>query len=62
MTNSTVIIDSEKYGMRTEFATIEDAQRAIRDCGPGFESTTLELMGVDAVYDQDGDCVGRLDY
>jgi hypothetical protein len=62
MTESRVIIDSEKYGERTEFATIEEAQQAIRDCGPEYAETVLEIMGGDAVYDQDRDCVGRLDY
>ena len=62
MTDSKIIIDSEKYGEKTEFATIEDAQQSIRDCGPEFAETALEIMGGDAVYDQDGDCVGRMEY
>ena len=57
-----VIIDHDKYGERTEFSSLEEAQSSIRDCGPEFAETVLEVMGGDAVYDQDADCVGRLDY
>ena len=62
MYDSKAIIDHEKYGQRAEFSTIEEAQAAIRDCGPEFAATVLEIQGGDAIYDQDADCVGRLEY
>ena len=62
MTDSRVSIVSDRYGERQEFSTLDEAQQAIRECGPEFEETVLEIMGGDAVYDQDGDCIGRLEY
>ena len=56
---SRVIINHERYGDKTVFATIEDAEAAIRDCGPEFESVSLALFG-DAIYDDRQECVGCL--
>lgn len=55
----TIRIDHEKYGAKTDFGSIEDAEAAIHACGEGFEDVTLRLHGDGDVTDQDGDIVGR---
>ena len=60
--DSRVIIDHERYGERQEFRTIEEAQAAIRECGPEFAGVTLRILGTDAIYDEREECVGRLEY
>lgn len=57
-----IVIDHERYGERSEFATLAEAQQAIRDCGPEFAGTTLDIHGGNAIYNELGDCVGRIDY
>jgi hypothetical protein len=58
----TYIIDHDLYGERSEFFTLAEAQQAIRDRGPEFASTTLDIQGGNAIYNELGDCVGRIDY
>jgi hypothetical protein len=56
----TVIIDHERYGARTEFSSVAEAQTAIRESGPEFAATTLsESHG--RVYDQREEIVGTVD-
>ncbi len=57
---SRVIIDHERMGERCEFASLQEAQQAIRDCGPEFSGVTLETRG-DAVLDERGDVIGQVD-
>lgn len=40
-----ITINFEQYGQRQEFATIDEAQQAIRDCGPEFAGVTLYHVG-----------------
>jgi len=54
-----ITIDDELYGVRSEFETIDEAQQAIRDCGPEFSHTVLYAVG-DRVYNQGGQCVGGI--
>lgn len=53
-----IVIDHEAYGMRTEFASLAEAQAAIRECGIDFADATLTLRG-SHVYDELGRCVGE---
>jgi len=52
-----VIINHERYGKRTEFATVEEAQQTIRDCGPEFAAVELVVQG-DAIVDEREEFVG----
>lgn len=52
-----ITINHERYGERTEFATIDEAQQCIRDCGPEFTSTTIFVDG-GRVYNERGERVG----
>jgi hypothetical protein len=54
-----ITIDDELYGERTEFATIAEAQQAIRDCGPEFSATVLYAVG-ERIYNQGGQQVGSM--
>ena len=54
----TIIIDHEKYGCRSEFPSIEEAESCIRQCGSDFADVKLRVNSV-GVYDQDGDYVGE---
>ncbi len=39
-----IIIDHEKYGITSEFETLEAAEQAMRDCGPEFADTKFRVM------------------
>ncbi len=52
-------INAEQFGMRQEFKTLEEAQQAIRDCGPEFANVELETFG-DEVCLLDGERVGTV--
>lgn len=54
-----IVIDHERFGVRSEFATLAQAQAAIRECGPEFAGVTLEEHGCD-VMDDRGEVVGRV--
>ena len=51
------VIDHPRYGEPTAFATLADAEIAIRDCGEDFEDTSLTLRGDDIIDDR-GEVVG----
>lgn len=53
----TITIDHERYGARTEFASLEEAVATIRSIGPDFAGVSLELRG-DIVIDHRGEAVG----
>jgi hypothetical protein len=54
-----ITIDHERFGARQEFATLAEAQAAIRACGPEFAGVTLiQSPGSDLIYDERGECVG----
>lgn len=54
-----IIINHERYGQRSEFETIEEAQATIRACGPEFAGVTLyEDHG--RIYDERGEHVGHV--
>ena len=54
------IIHHERYGERTEFATLAEAQATIRACGDDFSATVLsEYDGL--IRDEGGDVVGHID-
>ena len=55
------IIDHPRYGERTTFATLVEAQQAIRDCGPQFAGMTLDAISDtdgESIYDDRGEVVG----
>lgn len=54
---ASVVIDHERYGERQEFASVEDAQQAIRDCGPEFVGERIYEDG-GRVYNARGERVG----
>lgn len=54
-----IIIDNERYGVRSEFETLAEANAAIRACGSGFETTELAVRADGMVLDEDGCEVGR---
>jgi len=56
-----IIIDHEKYGMRTEFETWQEATEAIKACGPEYENTELIIGSQKQITDQDGDVVGYVE-
>jgi hypothetical protein len=55
----TIVIDHERYGERTEFDALDEAQKTIRACGPEFAGVTLRLSGAD-VLNEDCEIVGRV--
>jgi len=57
----TVIIDHERYGDKSRFHDLTEAQAAIRDCGPDFANVSLSVMPCGIVVDQTGDEVGHLE-
>lgn len=54
-----ITIDHERYGERTEFESIDEAQEIVRAIGDGFESTEFHVRG-DEVIDERGDVVGSV--
>jgi hypothetical protein len=56
---TTTTINHERYGERQEFATVEEAQQAIRDCGPEFAGVKLYDDG-GRVYNERGERVGSV--
>lgn len=58
-TRQTIVIDCERYGERTQFESLEEAQDSIRQCGPEFEQVTLTANGSD-IYDDRNLVVGYL--
>ena len=53
------VIDHERYGDRTEFASLADALAAIHACGDDFTSTELFESG-SQILDERGDVVGEI--
>lgn len=53
------IIDHERYGVRSEFVSLEEAQDTIRACGGDFADTTLREHG-ENILDDRGDVVGEI--
>ena len=53
----TVIINHDRYGMKTSFETLDDATRAIRACGPEFARVELRAERGN-VYDHGDVCIG----
>lgn len=55
-----IIIDSQKYGMRAEFSSLDEAQEAIRNCDSDgeFKGTVLYLRGDGIVEDWEGEKIG----
>ena len=56
---TTYTISHERFGDRTEFASLEDAQATIRDCGPEFAGVELTDDGAD-ITDERGEIVGSV--
>jgi len=54
-----VIIDHETLGAKTEFASLEDALKAVHDCGEDFAAVTLTRRGDDVIDDR-GRVVGSV--
>lgn len=54
-----ILINCERFGMCTRFATLEEARDAVRACGPEFSKVTLSKRGMD-VIDNRGEVVGRV--
>lgn len=54
----TITISHELYGDSSEFATLNEAQEAIRSCGDDFADVTLSLRGDGVVVNERGDEVG----
>lgn len=53
------IIDHARYGVRTEFESLEEAIATIHACGPEFAGTTLSVRA-DDIRDERGDIVGQV--
>lgn len=55
-----VIINHERFGEKQEFDSLQEAQAAIRECGPEFAG--VQLMNIfGAVYDLDRwEIVGKI--
>lgn len=56
----TIIIDHERYGVKTSFVDIDEAERGFRSCGPDFAAVELRVVN-DIVYDQTDEQVGYVD-
>jgi hypothetical protein len=54
----TININHERYGEST-FATLEEAQSAIRACGPEFADTTLRVNALLCVIDERDEEIGN---
>ena len=54
-----ITINHERFGMRQEFDTLEEAQVSIRACGPEFADVTLSEGGGN-VYDERDEIVGEI--
>jgi hypothetical protein len=55
----TITINHERYGISSEFASIQEAQATVRDCGQEFAGVTLyEDCG--RIYDERGEIVGSV--
>ena len=54
-----ILIDHEMYGEASTFATLEEAQAAIRECGSDFARTKFRICGGD-VYDETDEAVGEV--
>ena len=52
-------INHERYGERTLFSSMHEAQFAIRQCGPEFSNTVLAVCGLNIV-DQRCEVIGRI--
>jgi hypothetical protein len=52
-----ITINHERYGERQTFATIDEAQQSIRDCGPEFASEHIYDSG-GRIYNARGEYVG----
>jgi hypothetical protein len=52
-----IIIYHPRFGARSEFATLDDAQRTIRECGPEFAGVALATHA-GTVIDDRGETVG----
>jgi hypothetical protein len=58
------VIDHEKYGQQDEFNSLAEAQEGLRDCGEGFEDTTLTerwLEGKGEILDECREVVGHIE-
>lgn len=52
------VIDSPRYGERTGFNSLEEAEDAIRECGEEFESVSLFMRG-SRIVNENGETVGE---
>ncbi len=59
MTATIIIVDNPRYGDRTEFSNLAEAQAAIRECGPEFAGVEL-TVGEGLVYDDFGEAIGHV--
>jgi len=59
MSTKAFIIDHPRYGMRSEFATLQQAQDDIRDSGPEFAQTELTDDG-EKITDERGEVIGHV--
>ena len=54
-----ITIDHERFGVRDEFDSLEQAQACLRGCGQDWADVTLSIQG-DGVYDERGERVGEV--
>ena len=53
------VIDDEMYGVRSEFASLAEAQAAIRACGRDFADVVLRDNGC-GIYDERDQRIGEV--
>ena len=53
-----IIIEHELYGETTQFNSIEQAQKTLRDMGDGWETVTLRMDLDGTVFNEDDEIVG----
>ena len=58
----TFVICHEQYGDETEFDSLDEAQQAIRDCGPDFAGTTLRRTSDNLIRNERDEIVGDVQF
>ncbi len=56
---TTYTISHERYGDRTEFTSLAEAQATIRECGPEFAAVELTAAG-ENITDERGEIIGSI--
>ncbi len=58
--SETIIVDDPRYGDRTHYSSLAEAQASIRECGPEFAAVELTAGGEGLVYDDFGEAIGHV--